>query len=217
MKTIIDKIRARGIENLTDAELLSLIVGDSGDAETLLAYSEQIIDSVGGIGELAHAEFSRLRMVAGMGAQRAARLAATAELGRRMAAKKALRRESISSEADVVALFRPRLEALQHEECWALLLSSSNGILEQMRVSQGGVQATVVDHRLVVKRALELLATRIILVHNHPSGSAEPSEQDKSLTAKINSAASLFDIQLLDHIIISRSGNFSFRASGLLK
>lgn len=217
MKSIIDKIRARGIESLSDAELLSLVICDGGDAESVVAFAERIIDSVGSISELAHAEFSRLRMVEGMGAVKAARVMALSEMGRRVAGIEAQRRESISSEADVVALFRPRLEGLAHEECWALFLSSSNGILEQMRVSQGGVQATVVDHRLVVKRALELLSTRIILVHNHPSGSAEPSGQDKSLTTKIAEAANLFDIQLLDHIIIARSGSFSFRASGLLK
>ena len=83
-------------------------------------------------------------------------------------------------------------------------------------MSQGGVQATVVDHRLVVKRALELLATQIILVHNHPSGAAEPSVADKQLTQRISEAAALFDIRLLDHIIISGEGHFSFRRSALL-
>ena len=92
-----------------------------------------------------------------------------------------------------------------------------NRIVERQRVSQGGVQATVVDHRLVIKRALELLATQIILVHNHPSGAALPSEQDKILTKKIAEAAALFDIRLLDHLIIARGGEYSFRQSGLLQ
>ena len=113
-------------------------------------------------------------------------------------------------------VFRPELEQLDHEECWAVYLSSSNRIIERQRISQGGVQGTVVDHRLIVKRALELLATQLILVHNHPSGSAEASEPDRMLTARIAQAAALFDIRLLDHIIVARAGSFSFRSAGLL-
>ena len=98
-----------------------------------------------------------------------------------------------------------------------LYLTSSNRLIEHQRVSQGGLQATVVDYRLIVKRALELLATQLILVHNHPSGAAEPSAADKTLTNRVNDAAALFDIKLLDHIIISSEGTFSFRRSGLMK
>ena len=97
-----------------------------------------------------------------------------------------------------------------------LYLSSSNRIIERQRVSQGGVQGTVVDHRLIVKRALELLATQLILIHNHPSGVAEASAPDRQLTARIAEAAALFDIRLLDHIIIGRSNDFSFRLARLL-
>lgn len=110
----------------------------------------------------------------------------------------------------MVALFRPQLETLAYEECWAVYLTSSNRIIERQRISQGGVQGTVVDHRLVVKRALELLATQLVLIHNHPSGAAAPSPQDKVLTERVAQAAALFDIRLLDHIIIAREGDFSF-------
>ena len=123
---------------------------------------------------------------------------------------------SISTDADVVRLMRGQLESIPHEECWVLYLTSSNRLIERQRVRQGGVQATVVDHRLIVKRALELLATQLIMVHNHPSGAAEPSGADKSLTQKVKEAAALFDIRLLDHVILSNEGNFSFRKQGLL-
>lgn len=125
--------------------------------------------------------------------------------------------DPIGSSNDVVRIFRPLLTEMKHEECWCLYLNTGNRIVERQRVSQGGVQATVVDHRLVIKRALELLATQIILVHNHPSGAALPSEQDKILTKKIAEAAALFDIRLLDHLIIARGGEYSFRQSGLLQ
>ncbi|MDE5624413.1 MAG: JAB domain-containing protein, partial [Alistipes sp.] len=100
--------------------------------------------------------------------------------------------------------------------CWVVYLSASNRILESWRVSQGGVVATIVDHRLIVKRALELLATRMILAHNHPSGTAEPSADDKVLTERVGAAAALFDIRLVDHVIISREGYFSFYLSKML-
>ena len=118
---------------------------------------------------------------------------------------------------DVVRLFRPQLQRLAHEECWVVYLTSSNRIIERQRVSQGGVTGTVVDHRLIVKRALELLATQLILIHNHPSGTPEASGQDKALTERVARAAELFDIRLLDHIIIAREGDFSFRREGLMR
>lgn len=139
-----------------------------------------------------------------------------AEFGRRVAASRAAEADVIATSDDVVALFRPQLETLAYEECWAVYLTSSNRIIERQRISQGGVQGTVVDHRLVVKRALELLATQLVLIHNHPSGAAAPSPQDKVLTERVAQAAALFDIRLLDHIIIAREGDFSFLRAGLV-
>lgn len=211
MKHIADKIQARGISALTDCELLALLLGDEQLAGTVLAQYGGILAPIGA------EEPARLRMVGGMGLKRAHQIAVSAELGRRIAAAKAQEADVISTSEDVVRLFRPQLENLTHEECWAVYLTSSNRILERQRVSQGGVQGTVVDHRLIVKRALELLATQLILIHNHPSGAAEPSPQDKALTDKIAAAAALFDIRLLDHLIISREGDFSFLRAGLLE
>ena len=210
MDSIADKMALRGVASLSDSELLALLVGDKQMAETLLA-------SVGGsLARLASEDTARLRMIGGLGLKRARLLTAAAELGRRVASARAGEADVIHESNDVVRLFRPQLEGLAHEECWVMYLTASNRIIERQRVSQGGVQATVVDHRLIVKRALELLATQLILVHNHPSGSAEASPQDKALTEKVVRAASLFDIRVLDHLIISREGDFSFLREGLL-
>lgn len=119
----------------------------------------------------------------------------------------------ISSKDDVVSLFAP-LADLPHEEFWALYLASGGRVLDRVRLSQGGVAGTVVDHKLVVKRAVELLASSLILVHNHPSGIARPSSEDKTITATITAAAALFDIDVVDHVIISRSGAYSFAENG---
>ena len=126
-------------------------------------------------------------------------------------------RDVIASDADVVRVMRPIIGALQHEECWVLYLASSGRILERMRVSQGGVQATVVDCRLIIKRALELLAVQIVIVHNHPSGSVEPSGQDVALTERVAEAARLFEIRLLDHVIVAQAEHYSFRGHGHIK
>jgi DNA repair protein RadC len=156
-------------------------------------------------------------MIEGLGLRGAERLQVATELGRRVARMEVRNVECIKSDSVVAQLMRPIFDGMTHEECWVLYLTSSNRLIEHQRVSQGGLQATVVDFRLIVKRALELLATQLILVHNHPSGAAEPSAADKTLTNRVHDAAALFDIKLLDHIIISSEGTFSFRRSGLMK
>ena len=210
MKQIADKMAARGVAALDDRELLALLLDDEQAADALWQASGESLE------RLARTELPRLRMLGGLGLRRARLLLAAAEYGRRVAEAQSAAAEVIATSDDVVRLFRPQLERLDHEECWVVYLTSSNRIIERQRVSQGGVTATVVDHRLIIKRALELLATRFILIHNHPSGTPEASPQDKALTDKVVRAAALFDIRLLDHVIIARDGNFSFQASGLL-
>ena len=217
MKRLLDKLAARGPAALDDAELLALLLGEGSEYKPAEMLSKRLLEHYNGsLPRLGRDALPRLRMVEGVGLRRAARIVAAAELGRRILTLQAAEKTSIQTSDDVIQLFRPELELLQHEECWALYLSSSNRIIERQRVSQGGVQGTIVDHRLIVKRALELLATQLILVHNHPSGSAEASDADRHLTSRIAEAAALFDIRLLDHIIISRSDDFSFRSAGLL-
>ena len=211
MKQIADKMAARGVAALDDRELLALLLEDEQAADALWQASGESLE------RLARTELPRLRMLGGLGLRRARLLLAAAEYGRRVAEAQSAATEVIATSDDVVRLFRPRLERLDHEECWVVYLTSSNRIIERQRVSQGGVQGTVVDHRLIVKRALELLATQLILVHNHPSGAAEASPQDRVLTERIARAAALFDIRLLDHLIVAREGDFSFLREGLLK
>ena len=216
MKNLHNKLLSRGTASLSDAELLAMLVESSGDARDPQQIAEGLLRECGSLQGVARSELGRLRMVEGIGMRRAERLVVAAEIGRRVAMTSNAEVVSISTDADVVRLMRGQLESISHEECWVLYLTSSNRLIERQRVSQGGVQATVVDHRLIVKRALELLSTQIIMVHNHPSGAASPSEADKVLTRKVAEAAALFDIKLLDHIIIAREGNFSFRRESLL-
>lgn len=216
MRNLHNKLLSRGAVSLSDAELLAMLVESSGDARDPQQIADGLLRECGSLQGVARSELGRLRMVEGIGMRRAERLVVAAEIGRRVAMTSNAEVVSISTDADVVRLMRGQLESISHEECWVLYLTSSNRLIERQRVSQGGVQATVVDHRLIVKRALELLSTQIIMVHNHPSGAASPSEADKVLTRKVAEAAALFDIKLLDHIIISKEGSFSFRRESLL-
>ena len=209
MQEIHNKVTMRGIKSLDDLELLTLILENRAQATALL-------EEYGTLTNIANAPATRLRMTAGLGIKLSERIQAAIELGYRVSGANQAIDETISSSDDVVRIMRPLLKELKHEECWVIYLTNSNRIIERSRVSQGGVQATVVDHRLIVKRALELLSTRIILLHNHPSGCATPSKADYDLTAKVREATSLFDIQLLDHIIISANESFSFKSKGEL-
>lgn len=209
MQDIRNKLSIRGFESLNDAELLALLLEDR-------ALAEELISECDSLANIAKLPASRLRMVAGLGAKRTERIQSAIEIGNRISSASRAVEESISSSEDVVRIMRPKLQDKKHEECWAIFLTNSNRIIESRCMSQGGVQATVVDHRLIVKRALELLSTRIIIVHNHPSGSATPSGADFDITKKIKEATSLFDIQLLDHIIISATESYSFKSNGKL-
>lgn len=199
----------RGIKSLDDAELLALVLESKTQATTLL-------EEYGSLSNIANTPTNRLRMTAGLGVKLSERIQAAVEIGRRISTINGAVEEVITSSEDVVKMMRPLLQELKHEECWAIYLTNSNRVVERYRISQGGVQATVVDQRLIVKRALELLSTRLIIVHNHPSGSATPSGADFDITKRIKEATSLFDIQLLDHIIITATEDYSFKSNGRL-
>lgn len=217
INNIHDKLVLQGADSMDDKELVTMLLGSGSDQADTERIVEALFAECGNLGSLRRLNLSRLRMIGGMGVRRAEKIVAALELGRRVALLDSAEKRVITSNEDVVAMMRPMLQDLLHEECWAIYLTSTNGVLEQMRISQGGVQATVVDTRCVVKRALELLAPKIILVHNHPSGMAKPSAQDVALTTKIQQAAQLFDIELIDHVIVSSEGSYSFRSVGQLK
>ena len=216
MDLTVNKLLTRGTGSLTDAELLSLLLDDGAAVQTPQELAGRVLAACGSLANAGRAEIARLRMVEGVGLKRAVRIAAAAEFGRRFMEARADAAVTVTTSDDAVRIFRPLFEGMRHEECWVLYLTNSNRILERQRVSQGGVQGTVVDRRLIAKRALELLSTQVIMVHNHPSGDAEPSDADIRLTESIVSALELFDIRLLDHIIISHNSEYSFRQSGLL-
>jgi DNA repair protein RadC len=206
-----------GPERLTDRDLLALIIGEGTDSLSAVELAGSLIAEFGGgLSQLAGATVGSLRTVAGCGTVRAARIAAAGEFARRVRADESRQVSVVISKEDVLRLFAP-LADLGHEEFWALYLTSGGRVLDRVRLSQGGVAGTVVDHKLVIKRAVELLAPSLILVHNHPSGVATPSRQDETVTRTVRAAAALFEINLIDHIILSRTGSYSFAEHNRLK
>lgn len=211
-----ERLISRGAEALTDAELLSLVI-PSRRGEECIAVAERLLEGAGSLASLAGAPLSQVRQMESLGVDGAARVVAALELGRRAMVAEGLDGATIHDYKDVVALFGPLLGGLAHEEMWVLYLSSSNRILERRRISVGGLSALTTDCRLIIRHALTLVAASIIVVHNHPSGTALPSEQDEAFTERLRQAAELFEISLLDHIIVAKGGGaYSFRANAKL-
>ncbi len=216
-REIREKLASRGVEALSDVELLNILLQDGTSVRPTSEIVERLLERYGGsLTRLSRIPVSELRTTEGIGMKRASLLATSFELGRRIRQQEAQMPTVIRNSEDVIALFAPTFAQLRHEEMWVAYLSSANGVIEKRRVSQGGVSSLVVDHKLIVKRAIELLATSLILVHNHPSGIAEASDEDIALTQRISDAAILFDITVIDHIILSENGYFSFRSHGLI-
>lgn len=216
-RDIRQRVLARGVESLTDTELLSLIITPVKGSNDAVAVAESVVAEAGGsLVELAHKSPVELRTMGGLGVNGGVRLAASFELGRRAILAEGEESVVIKDATDVVGLCAPLMNGLNHEELWVLYLASSNRVIERRRVAVGGSRALIADGKLILKRALEVVAQSIILVHNHPSGAAEPSDEDCALTQKICGAAALFDIALLDHVIITKGGYYSFRSMGKL-
>jgi DNA repair protein RadC len=170
-------------------------------------------NNLNSLGKLSVADLKKLH---GIGPARAVTISAALELGRRRKLSEAEDVMQIKSSKDVADIFQPLLADLLHEEFWILFLNRSNRVINRMRISQGGISGTVTDVRMVMKNAIECLASGIVVCHNHPSGNLNPSESDTKITRKIKEAGDLMDIQLLDHLIISEKDYYSFADNGLL-
>lgn len=212
-----EKLMSRGASALSDAELLAVLIGSGTVEHSAVELGRKLLEMAGGnLVELGRKSLPELQSFNGIGLARGVSIAAALELGRRRRAADLPAPEYISGSRDIVTIFHPLLSDLPHEEVWVLLLTRSKRIIERFRASQGGIDGAVIDPRLVIRRALDRNASGIVLVHNHPSGNAYPSEQDIQNTNKVQLAASYFDMRLLDHVIIADSEPFSFAERGIL-
>jgi len=154
--------------------------------------------------------------IKGIGKAKAIAIVSALELGRRRKLSESADRIRITSSDNVFEVFYQHLADLPHEEFWILLLNRSNKIIDKRKISQGGIAGTVTDIRMILKFAIDVLASSIIVCHNHPSGNLQPSEADIQITRKIKDAATVMDIALLDHVIVAGKKYFSFADENLL-
>lgn len=212
-----EKLLQKGREFLSDAELLAILIGSGHRNESAVDVCKKILSKAGdNLNELGKFTVKQLMDVKGIGEARALTIVAAMELGRRRRSSEALEKKKISSSTSVFELLQPKIGELPHEEFWILYLNNSNKVIQDLPLSKGGITGTLVDIRLAFKQALNLGATSVILVHNHPSGNLNPSAADKQLTQKFKTAGESLDIKVLDHIIITEKSYFSFADEGLL-
>lgn len=214
-----EKALSLGIRALSDAELVGLIFGGGLPGVSVVDLARGILkDCDNRVDYLARMSMDELMAkYKGVGPAKAVCLAAAFELGRRNKEQMADNDDAvIRSSEDVVRMMSPSVSGLDYEEFWVLMLSRSNKVKYRRCISQGGTAGTVVDVKLLLKRAVDCLASGIVLVHNHPSGNPQPSPEDDRLTKKIKEGAAYLDIRVLDHVIIARNKSYSYMDEGRL-
>lgn len=212
-----EKLLYKGRAALSDAELVAILIGSGNRDESAVALCKRILSTVdNNLSQLGKLSIKQLMDFKGIGEAKAITIAAALELGRRRRGEEALQKKKITSSTDVFELLQPIIGELEHEEFWIVYLNNSNKVIQKNQLSKGGMTGTLVDVRLVMKNALEVGATGLILAHNHPSGTLKPSEADKDITQKLKLAAQSLDIKVLDHLIVTEKAYFSFADDGIL-
>ena len=212
-----EKLLLSGAANLSNSDLLAILIQNGTREKTAIDLAREVLklgkDNLAELGKLSIHELLKIK---GIGPAKAIIISAALELGRRRQAASALEKEIISTSSDIARYLQAKLQDYRHEVFAVLFLNRANKVNHFEIVSEGGITGTVADPRIILRRALEENAVSIILCHNHPSGSLRPSRADEQLTGKLKDAARLLDISVIDHIIVSENGWYSFADEGLL-
>lgn len=211
-----EKLMERGRKALTDAELLAILLGSGTQNLNALDIAKNILREVGNnIDTLAAMNISELKKFKGIGDAKAIVIISSLELARR---RKSVKKSNfvIRSSGDVALYMNKDLIDLKHEEFWVMFLDRKNAVIKSSMISSGGLSGTVVDPRIIFKEGIELYSSGIILIHNHPSGNCVPSNADKQLTQRMKTNGEMMEIRVLDHVIFSNNGYFSFSDEGLM-
>jgi DNA repair protein RadC len=212
-----EKLLAKGARHLTDAELIAILISSGNINETAVELAKRILTATDNdLNNLGRQGIDFLKTFNGIGEAKAVTIVAALELGKRRKNAEVLNKSKITGSKDAVDFFMPLLGDLNHEEFWVMLLNRGNKIIDTFMVSQGGISGTVIDVRLILKKAIEKLASSLILCHNHPSGTMQASDADRKITNKIVDAAKIMDIVVLDHVIIGQNSYLSFADEGML-
>lgn len=212
-----EKLLAKGLQSLSNAELIAILIGTGSGGQTALDLAKKLLRNAdNNLNALGRQSLAELQEIKGIGQAKAISLIAAMELGRRRKFSDILKQARITSSRDAFELFGAVLSDLKHEEFWVLFMDRANKIITKEKFSQGGIAGTVTDIRLILKKGIELLASSMILCHNHPSGNISPSKADNKITEKIIKGASFVDIQVLDHLIIGHNSYYSYADEGTL-
>lgn len=212
-----EKLMAQGKQVLTEAELLAILIGSGSPKETAVHLCQRILaDHDHDLRALSRLTVHQLMQYKGIGEAKAISIVAALELGRRRQSAESKKKPHITSSRDVFDIMQPMLGDLPHEEFHMLYLNRSNKVVLRERISVGGVTGTVADIKMMLKTAVNVLACGMIACHNHPSGSLHPSHADIRLTKKLKEAGDLLDVKLLDHLIVTEEGYYSFSDEGQL-
>lgn len=212
-----EKLLLKGEMSLSDAELIAILIASGNRQESAVQLSKRMLnDAENNLNALGKISIKKLMRYNGIGEAKAITIVAAMELGRRRRAEEALVKKKVTSSMSVFEIMQPIIGDLDHEEFWIMYLNNSNRIIRKNQLSKGGITGTVVDVRIVLKKALECGATALVLAHNHPSGTLRPSEQDKELTKKLKIAGQSLDIKVIDHLIVTQKAYFSFADERLL-
>ena len=211
-----EKMLLKGKAALSDSELLAILISSGSRNESAVQLCQRILATTNNnLNQLGKLSIAKLMEFKGIGEAKAISIIAALELGRRRRLEEAIEFKRITSSKVVFEIMQPIIGELQHEEFWVLYLNNSNNVIHKSQLSKGGITGTIVDTRLIFKTALEQNAIALILTHNHPSGKLVASEQDIHITKKLKLAAQQLDITVLDHIIITETGFYSFNDNGI--
>jgi len=211
-----EKMMLKGSQSLSDAELLAILISSGNKNETAVELSRRILHDCGdNLHQLARLSINDFcKTFKGVGPAKAITIIAALELGKRRKIEESLERKQISSSIHLFELFEPYLSDLNHEEFWVALLNGANKVIAVKRLTQGGARQTVVDLPMLLKMAIDNLASNIAVAHNHPSGQNRPSHEDEQITKRIKTGCEAIGINMLDHIIIAQNKYFSFSDEG---
>jgi len=208
-----EKMLTHGIQALSDAELIAIIIGTGTKSKSAIELGKEIISHFGSLQSLARADSISLQELQGIGKVKALMLQAAFELGRRKVKEKP-NEICFTSSQEVADYLSAAMADLAHEECRVLFLDRKNALIADKLISKGGVSTTVIDQKIIFKEALKLLASGIILSHNHPSGNIQPSNADIEITKKLVKCGEIMDVKVLDHVIIAKNEYYSFLDHG---
>lgn len=212
-----EKLLSHGPTHLSDSELLAILLHHGTRDKTAVDLAKQIMQlGKNNLNELGKLTVKELMKIKGIGEAKAITVAAALEIGRRRQAGSYLQKPIISTSRDFANYLQVLFRDHNREVFAVAFLNQANKINHIEIISEGGITGTIADPRIILKKALEENAVSLVLCHNHPSGSLKPSRQDEEITRKIKEAAKFFDIKVLDHIIVSDAGYFSFSDEGIL-